>query len=116
MQLEWLKTGIGPLKDLLTFLSKEGKTNDILKKQVLRELRNNLNLFHNAYKNNVAADIMIDMLSNEPEAARELQAAMCDAAGWFRSVAELVDAALARSAVAAATNLTESFDRHGCRI
>ena len=65
MQLEWLKTGIGPLKDLLTFLSKEGKTNDILKKQVIRELRNNLNIFHNAFLNNVKPDVMIDMLGNE---------------------------------------------------
>lgn len=65
MNLEWLKTGIGPLKDLLTFLSKEGKTNDILKKQVIRELRNNLNIFHNAYLNNVSQDTMIDMLSNQ---------------------------------------------------
>ncbi len=64
MQLEWLKTGIGPLKDILTFLSKEGKTNDVLKKQVLRELRNNLNIFHNAYLNEVSPDIMIEMLSN----------------------------------------------------
>jgi len=58
MQLEWLKTGIGPLKDILTFLNKEGKTNDILKRQVLRELRNNLNIFHNAYLNEVSPDIM----------------------------------------------------------
>jgi len=65
MQLEWLKTGIGPLKDLLTFLSKEGKTSDIIKKQVIRELRNNLNIFHNAYLNNVSTDVMIDMLNNE---------------------------------------------------
>lgn len=65
MQLEWLKTGIDPLKDLLTFLTKEGKTNDVLKKQFIRELRNNLNIFHNAFLNNVSADIMIDMLSNE---------------------------------------------------
>lgn len=65
MQLDWLKTGMDPLKELLSFLNKEGKTNDILKKQVIRELRNNLNIFHNAYKNNVAADVMIDMLSNE---------------------------------------------------
>jgi hypothetical protein len=64
MQLEWLKTGIGPLKDILTFLNKEGKTNDILKRQVLRELRNNLNIFHNAYLNEVSPDIMIDMLAN----------------------------------------------------
>ncbi|OSZ73567.1 hypothetical protein CAP36_16240 [Chitinophagaceae bacterium IBVUCB2] len=65
MNLEWLKTGIGPLKDLLTFLNKEGKTNDVLKKQVIRELRNNLNIFHNAFLNEVSADVMIDMLSNE---------------------------------------------------
>src|SRR5215212_5358888 len=65
MNLEWLKTGIGPLKDLLTFLNKESKTSDILKKQVIRELRNNLNIFHNAFLNNVSPDVMIDMLSNE---------------------------------------------------
>jgi len=65
MNLEWLKTGIGPLKDLLTFLNKESKTSDVLKKQVIRELRNNLNIFHNAFLNNVSSDVMIDMLSNE---------------------------------------------------
>jgi hypothetical protein len=65
MQLDWLKTGIDPLKELLSFLNKESRTNDILKKQVIRELRNNLNIFHNAYKNNVAADVMIDMLCND---------------------------------------------------
>lgn len=65
MNLEWLKTGIGPLKDLLTFLNQEGKTNDVLKKQTIRELRNNLNIFHNAFLNEVSADVMIDMLSND---------------------------------------------------
>ncbi len=65
MQLEWLKTGIAPLKDLLTFLNKEGKTNDVLKRQVIRELRNNLNIFHNAFLNNVSPDVMIEMLGNE---------------------------------------------------
>lgn len=65
MQLEWLKTGIGPLKDLLTFLNKESRTNDVLKKQVIRELRNNLNIFHNAFLNNVSANVMIDMLTND---------------------------------------------------
>jgi hypothetical protein len=65
MNLDWLKTGIGPLKDLLTFLSKEGKTNDVLKRQIIRELRNNLNIFHNAYMNAVSADVMIDLLSNK---------------------------------------------------
>ncbi len=65
MQLEWLKTGISPLKDLLTYLNKEAKTNDVIKKQVLRELRNNLNIFHNGFMNNVSADVLIDMLSND---------------------------------------------------
>lgn len=65
MEWEWLKTGIGPLKDLLTFLNKEGKTNDVLKKQVLRELRNNLNIFHNGFLNNVKPDVLVEMLSNE---------------------------------------------------
>ena len=65
MNLDWLKTGIGPLKDLVTFLNKESKTNDVLKKQVIRELRDNLNIFSNAYKNNNPPDVMIDLLSNE---------------------------------------------------
>ena len=65
MEWEWLKAGIGPLKDLVSFLSKEGKTNDVLKKQVIRELRNNLNIFHNGFLNNVSQDVIIEMLSIE---------------------------------------------------
>jgi hypothetical protein len=65
MNLDWLKTGIGPLKDLITFLNKESRTNDVLKKQVIRELRDNLNIFSNAYKNNNSPDVMIDLLGNE---------------------------------------------------
>ena len=65
MEWEWLKTGIGPLKDLLTFLNKESKTNDVLKKQVIRELRNNLNIFHNGFLNSVKPDVLVEMLSNE---------------------------------------------------
>ena len=63
--MEWLKTGIGPIKDLLTFLNKESKTNDMLKKQLIRELRNNLNIFNNAFRNEVSADVIIDLLSND---------------------------------------------------
>ncbi len=37
----------------------------IFSKQIIRELRNNLNIFHNAFLNEVSADVMIDMLSNE---------------------------------------------------
>src|SRR5215831_2723255 len=65
MNFEWLKTGIGPLKDLIAFLNKESKTSDVIKKQLIRELRDNLNIFSNAYKNNNSSDVMIDLLSNE---------------------------------------------------
>lgn len=65
MEWEWLKTGLGPLKDLLTFLTKESKTGDILKKQLIRELRDNLNIFSNGYKNEVSGDVIIDLLSND---------------------------------------------------
>lgn len=65
MEWEWLKSGIGPLKDLVTFLNKESRTSDVLKKQVIRELQNNLNIFHNGFLNNISQDVLIDMLSNE---------------------------------------------------
>lgn len=65
MEWEWLKTGIGPLKDLLAFLNKESKTNDVMKRQLIRELRNNLNIFHNGFLNDVSPDTIIDMLSND---------------------------------------------------
>lgn len=65
MEWEWLKTGMGPLKDLVTYLNKENKTSDILKKQVIRELQNNLNIFHNGFLNNISQDVLIEMLGNE---------------------------------------------------
>ena len=65
MNLEWLKTGIGPLKDLVTFLSKESKTSDVIKRQVIRELRNNLIVFQNGFLNNVSADTLIGLLEND---------------------------------------------------
>src|SRR6187397_2517435 len=65
MEWEWLKTGIGPLKDLLTFLTQESKTSDVMKRQLIRELRNNLNIFSNGFKNEVSADVIIDLLSND---------------------------------------------------
>lgn len=65
MNLDWLKSGIAPLDNLISFLYKHSKTNDVLKKQVLMELRNNLNIFKNAYLNEVSPDTVIDLLSNE---------------------------------------------------
>src|ERR1700704_2738779 len=63
--MEWLNTGIGPLKDLVAFLYKKTKTNDVQKKQLIMELRNNLNVFKNGFINEVSYDSIIDLLSNE---------------------------------------------------
>ena len=63
--MDWLKNGIAPLKDLIDFLYKKSQTNDVIKKQVIMELRNNLNVFKNGYLNDVAYDQMIDLLSND---------------------------------------------------
>lgn len=65
MTVEWLKVGIAPLKDLLDFLYKKSQTNDVQKKQLIMELRNNLNVFKNGLINEVPYDTMIDLLNNE---------------------------------------------------
>ena len=65
MNFDWLKSGIAPLDNLISFLHKQSKTNDVLKKQVLMELRNNLNTFKNAFLNHVSPDTIIDLLSND---------------------------------------------------
>src|SRR5580698_1750098 len=63
--MDWLNAGISPLKDLIAFLHKKSKTNDVQKKQVIMELRNNLNVFSNGFLNNTPYDNMIDLLSND---------------------------------------------------
>ena len=65
MNLDWVKIGVSPLKDLLDFLYKKSQTDDVQKKQIIMELRNNLNVFKNGYKNKIAFDTMIDLLSND---------------------------------------------------
>src|SRR5215831_6549020 len=63
--MEWLNVSVGPLKDLLAFLYKKSQTSDVHKKQLIMELRNNLNIFKNGFLNNTPYDTMIDLLSNE---------------------------------------------------
>lgn len=63
--MTWINASIAPLKDLIAFLYKKGQTNDIHKRQIIRELRNNLIVFENAFINQVPADVIIDNLSNE---------------------------------------------------
>lgn len=65
MYLDWFKTGIAPLKDLIDFLYRKSQTTDVQKKQIIMELRDNLNVFKNGFINEVAYDTMIDMLSND---------------------------------------------------
>lgn len=63
--MEWFNTSIAPLKDLLAFLYKKSKTNDVHKKQVIIELRDNLNVFKNGFINQSPYDQMIDLLKND---------------------------------------------------
>lgn len=63
--MEWLKSGITPLRDLIAFLNKKAQTNNIHKKRLIKELRNNLNVFSNGFLNNSSYDIIIDLLGNE---------------------------------------------------
>src|SRR5665213_3590071 len=71
--MEWFNSSIAPLKDLLDFLYKKSKTNDIHKKQVIIELRDNLNVFKNGFINQSPYDLMIDLLQRDaiPAAIRE---------------------------------------------
>jgi hypothetical protein len=63
--MEWLNSSIAPLKALLAFLYKKSKTNDVHKKQVIIELRDNLNVFKNGFFNQSSYDLMIDLLSRD---------------------------------------------------
>ena len=63
--MEWIKLSITPVKDLISFLTKKSKTNDVHKKRLYIELRDNLNVFSNAFKNEVDYDILLDLLMNE---------------------------------------------------
>lgn len=63
--MEWLNSSLAPLKELLAFLYKKSKTNDVFKKQVIIELRDNLNVFKNGFLNQAPYDQVIDLLSHE---------------------------------------------------
>lgn len=63
--MEWIKLSISPVKDLIAFLHKKSKTNDVQKKQLLIELRNNLNVFSNGFINESPYDTVIDLLTND---------------------------------------------------
>lgn len=63
--MNWISATISPLKDLIAFLYNKGKTNDVNKRQIIRELRGNLIVFENAFINQVTSDVVIDNLANE---------------------------------------------------
>ena len=63
--MEWFNSSIAPLKDLLAFLYKKSKTNDVHKKQLIIELRDNLNVFKNGFFNQSPYDRMIDLLQQD---------------------------------------------------
>lgn len=63
--MDWINSAIAPLRELISFLHKKAQSNDIQKRQIIRELRNNLIIFENAFINQINADTVIDNLSNE---------------------------------------------------
>lgn len=65
MTWNWLSSTVAPLQQLIGFLHKESKSSDVTRKQVLMELRDNLNLYKEAYENTGTYDNLIDLLSNE---------------------------------------------------
>jgi hypothetical protein len=62
--MEWIKLSIAPVKDLISFLHTKSKTNDVVKRQLYIELRDNLNVFSNGFLNESPYDNIIDLLSN----------------------------------------------------
>lgn len=63
--MDWINSAVTPLRELIAFLHKKSQTNDIQKRQIIRELRNNLMVFENAFMNNISPNTVIDNLSNE---------------------------------------------------
>jgi hypothetical protein len=53
------------VQQLVGFLHKQSKTNDVQKKRVIMELRDNLNLFKEALQLPISYDELIDLLSND---------------------------------------------------
>ncbi len=60
-----MNSGIAPLKDLLAFLYNKTNTNDVIKKQLIIEFRDNLNVFKNGFLNQSPYDQVIDLLSRD---------------------------------------------------
>lgn len=63
--MEWITASASQLKDLVSFLHKKARTNDVVKKHLIMELRDNLNLFHNAFINNFSYENLVDLLGNK---------------------------------------------------
>ena len=63
--MDWINSTINPLRDVISYLHKKTETNDVQKRQIIRELRNNLIVFENAFINNISSDTVIENLSNE---------------------------------------------------
>lgn len=63
--MEWLKAGLGPLEKLISYLQSRSKTNDVQKRELLREMQHNLNVFKNGYLNRFSEDTIILHLSND---------------------------------------------------
>ncbi|MFI5171258.1 MAG: hypothetical protein ACHQFW_02650 [Chitinophagales bacterium] len=60
---DYLQTSIGTIKELFTFLSDRSKSKDIIKNNILREIRDNLKLLEHRDKAGVNILALIDSLS-----------------------------------------------------
>ena len=61
---DFLSPAVSVLKDLVAFLNRESKTENITKKLLLRELRDNFKVLMYAHEKNADIRLVIDQLSN----------------------------------------------------
>ena len=62
--MEWFSASASQLRELISFLHTKSRTNDVVKKQIIIELRDNLNLFQNAFINNFSYEKLVELLNN----------------------------------------------------
>ena len=66
--LEWINTaisGVSELREITTGLSRSARGKVAHKKLIIRELRDNINVFDLAYRNVIDAEALIDRISNQ---------------------------------------------------
>lgn len=60
---DYIQTGISTIKELFTFFNERSRTADRLKKNILRELRDNIKLLEHRNKEGVQVNVILQTLS-----------------------------------------------------